>query len=119
MARDESKPFHNPFAQLEARKAELPKGPAQPLVVPLDAGPKGPAWAVVRREKKGHGGKEVTRVEKLGLRPAELLDWCTALKRKLGVGGSVDGDDLLFQGDQRERLTALLTARGVKKVTQG
>ena len=119
MAHDENKPFNNPFAQLAGRKEALPRGPAQPLVVPLDAGPKGPAWAVIRREKKGHGGKEVTRVEKLGLRPKELEAWCTELKRKLGVGGSVDGSDLLFQGDQRERLQGLLTSRGVKKVTLG
>jgi translation initiation factor 1 len=119
MSRDENKPFNNPFSKLAAQKDALPRGREKPLVVPLDAGPKGPAWAVIRREKKGHGGKEVTRVEKLDLRARELEVWCTELKRKLGVGGSVDGSDLLFQGDQRERLQPLLTARGVKKVTVG
>jgi len=29
------------------------------------------------------------------------------------------GDRLILQGDQRQRLPALLTARGVKKVTVG
>lgn len=116
---DEKKPFHNPFAALAAKKAELPAGPAQPLVVPLDAPAKGPARAVLRRERKGHGGKEVTRVEKLELRAAEREAWCKELKQKLGVGGSVDGEDLVFQGDQRERLRELLTQKGVRQLVVG
>ena len=77
------------------------------------------ARAVVRMERAGRGGKEVTVVEQLGL-PASVLDaWLKALKGALGCGGSVEGDALLLQGDHRKRLPALLTARGVKKVTVG
>jgi translation initiation factor 1 len=111
-------PFHNPFASLEKLKGELPRGPETPLVVPLDE-KRGPARAVVRLERKGHGGKEVTRVEKLGLRGDELQRWCKELKQKLGCGGSVEGEDLLFQGDQRDRLESALTARGVQKIVRG
>ena len=43
--------------------------------------------------------------------------WLKALKTSLGCGGQVDGDALVLQGDQRERLPKLLEQRGVKKVT--
>jgi translation initiation factor 1 len=58
-------------------------------------------------------------VEQLGLRAAELETWLKALKNGLGCGGTVEDDTLVLQGDQRERLPPLLTARGVRKVTVG
>jgi translation initiation factor 1 len=70
-------------------------------------------------ERKGHGGKEVTVIEKLGLGAAELETWCRDLKHALGCGGSVDGEVIVLQGDLRSRLPAVLTARGVAKVTVG
>jgi translation initiation factor 1 len=116
---DPKGPFNNPFAKLQGQREALPAGPAQPLVVPLEREVKGPARAVLRRERKGHGGKEMTRVEKLGLARAELDRWCTELKRELGVGGVVEGEDLLFQGDQRDRLEKVLGKRGVRQVVRG
>lgn len=77
------------------------------------------ARAVVRRERAGRGGKEVTVVEQLGLGPSELEAWLKALKTGLGCGGVVEGDTLVLQGHHRERLVKLLAARGVKKVTIG
>ena len=113
-------PFHNPFAALAAKREELPAGPP-PAAAPAskEKEAKGPARAVVRMERKGRGGKEVTVVEQLGLREAELETWLKALKNGLGCGGTVEGETLVLQGDQRERLPALLTARGVRKVTVG
>jgi translation initiation factor 1 len=81
--------------------------------------PRGPARAVVRLERKGHGGKEVTLVDKLELSRTELEKWLKALKQALGCGGVVEEGALVLQGDQRERLPALLEARGVKKITLG
>jgi translation initiation factor 1 len=113
-------PFHNPFAQLAAAREALPPGPAPKSAESAErAEPKGPARAVVRMERKGRGGKEVTVVEQLGLRAAELEAWLKALKGQLGCGGTVEADTLVLQGDQRERLPALLGARGVRKVTVG
>lgn len=115
----DDKPFNNPFAKV-ARDA-LPKGEEPASAAPASAAParKGPARAVVRMERKGRGGKEVTVVEQLGLAPKELLVWLKALKQSLGVGGTVEGDTLVVQGDQRDRLPALLEARGVRRVTVG
>lgn len=112
-----SKDPKNPFASLEKLRADLPAGPApKPEVKPVA---KGPAWAVVRMERKGRGGKEATIIEKLGLKPAALETWCKELKQALGCGGSVDGDSIVLQGDLRQRLPAVLTAKGVAKVTVG
>ena len=109
----------SPFARLEALRASLPAGPSEATAAPAEAKPKGPARAVVRMERKGRGGKEVTVVEKLELRPAEMETWCRDLKQALGCGGSVDGDVIVLQGDLRTRVPAVLTARGVGKVTVG
>lgn len=108
-------PFNNPFAGLKDALGPLPAGPAAPVEAP----PKGPPRAVVRLERKGRGGKEVTLVEQLELRPSELQDWLADFKRKLGCGGVVEGGALVLQGDSRERVRALLAARGVRKISVG
>ncbi len=108
----------SPFAALDKLRDVLPPGPAAP---PKSVPPakKGPARAVVRMERKGRGGKEATVIEKLELPRAELEAWCRELKQALGCGGAVDGDSIVLQGDLRPRLPAVLTARGVVKVTVG
>lgn len=70
-------------------------------------------------ERKGRGGKEATVIEKLALAPAALEQWCKELKQALGCGGNVDGECIVLQGDLRQRLPAVLTAKGVAKVTVG
>ncbi len=116
--------FHAPFEGLRARLG-LPDAPAAAAQEPsAPSAPAGdaaapPARAVVRFERKGRGGKAVTVIEKLGLRPAALEAWLGELKRALGCGGQVEGDALVLQGDLRERVRALLEARGVRKVTVG
>jgi translation initiation factor 1 len=109
-------PKANPFAALDKLRDQLPKGPAPTAT---QAQPKGPARAVVRMERKGRGGKEVTVVEKLGLKANDLETWCKELKQALGVGGSVDGDMIVLQGDLRDRVAAVLEKKGVAKVTIG
>src|SRR5688572_29432013 len=116
LAAPSSAPFNNPFAALAVQKDALP---SKPLPEPVVREAKGPARAVVRMEKKGRGVKEVTVVEQLGLSATELDKWLKALKQSLGCGGAIEEDTLVLQGDQRERLPDLLTARGVRKVTLG
>lgn len=109
-------PFNNPFGALKGVIAIAGPGPeAKPVAEPKT--PKGPARALVRYERKGHGGKEVTLVEQLELSLVQRETWCKELKQALGCGGRVDGDALMLQGDQRERLPKMLEARGVRKVT--
>ena len=112
-------PFNAALAGLAARMGDVPSGPAPgaPVAPAKPAGKPPPARAVVRMERAGRGGRTVTVVEKLELRPAELETWLGDLKRALGCGGVVEGAALVLQGDTRERVGAWLTARGVKKVT--
>ncbi|BDG10653.1 translation initiation factor [Anaeromyxobacter paludicola] len=112
-------PFHNPFASLRDKLGPLPEAPPEPAApAPAPAARPAPARAVVRLERKGRGGKEVTVVEKLELPAAELERWLTELKRSLGCGGAVEGSALVLQGDLRDRAAALLELRGVRKVTR-
>jgi len=108
-----TKKLDSPFSSLEHLRDQLPAGPK--AVEP--AAKRGPARAVVRLERKHRRGKEVTIVDKLGLGADELERWCRELKQALGCGGAVEADAIVLQGDLRSRLPALLTARGVVRVT--
>jgi translation initiation factor 1 len=130
---DSEKPFHNPFTALRGLA-----GPA-PATGGVEGIPQTPAdasatrtkparttealrpipRAVVRLERSGRGGKEVTVVEHLAITTSARDEWLKALKAALGCGGNVEDERIVLQGDQRKRLPALLQARGVKKVTLG
>ncbi len=116
------KPFHNPFAALAPLRDQLPEVLPEPVqkpgAAPAAAGKTYPR-AVVRMERSGRGGKEATVIEQLPLSPVEREAWLKALKGALGCGGKIEGDTLMLQGDQRERLKPLLAARGVKRVIIG
>jgi len=104
---DEKEPFNNPFAAIFKDQASPKKEP------------RAPAKAVVRMERKGRGGKEVTVVEQLGLKGADIENLLKELKNALGCGGAIEQETLVLQGDQRKRLPAILEARGVRKVIVG
>jgi len=117
-APEEPAPFNNPFGDLAERLGMTPAPAPQPTAgVPATPAP--PARAVVRLERKGRGGKEVTIVEKLELPADALATWLAELKQALGCGGAVEGGALVLQGDLRRRVKALLEARGVRKVACG
>lgn|SRR5690606_1473839 len=113
---------HNPFAALRGLRDAM--GPAEEPGDAPTAGPEQPsipadvriARAVVRLERSGRGGKEVTRIDHLGLDSDVLERWLKELKGALGCGGTIEGTSIVLQGDQRQRLPALLTARGVRRV---
>lgn len=74
---------------------------------------------VVRRERKGHGGKTATRIEGLVGSTRELEAAVRDVKRALGCGATLDGRDVVVQGDQGDRLVAFLTERGARKIVVG
>ena len=118
---DDQTPFHNPFGALRDLKERLHAAPEpQPeRVAPRAPAVKGKTYprAVVRMERAGRGGKEVTVVEHLELPAPEREKWLKALKAALGCGGVVEGGNLVLQGDHRKRLPGILAERGVKRVT--
>ena len=110
--------FNNPFASLGPLKDSLPEAPeSAPDAAPTTSAPaRKHARAVVRMERSGRGGKEVTVIEQLELTPPERDAWLKALKSRLGCGGVIEGDALVLQGDHRKRLPQILADKGVKKV---
>ena len=112
---DEKKPFNNPFGGLGGLREALPQGAAPKVKAVKEKKP--PARAVVRIERTGRRGKEVTVIEHLELSVPERETWLTELKSTLGCGGAIEGVALVVQGDQRERAAKWLEKKGVKKVT--
>lgn len=109
-----TKPFNNPFASLEGQREKLPEGASPKADTSVKTAP---ARAVVRYERKGHGGKDMTRIEKLELDDKTLTAWLKELKGALGCGGIVDERSILVQGDHRERVKTWLEKRGVTRIT--
>lgn len=113
--------FNNPFDALKTLRGDTPPASPEPEPAPqtASAAPATVARAVVRLERGGRGGKEVTVIEHLDLAAPLRERWLKELKSALGCGGTIEGDAIVLQGDHRKRLPALLGARGVKKVTAG
>lgn len=74
---------------------------------------------VVRRERKGRGGKTVTLVTGIDRPAAALQSIAKALRKALGCGATVEGTTIVVQGDQTERITEWLTANGATRVVRG
>ena len=94
-----------------------PAAPSTPAAEPLDLG--GAQKVVVRRERKGRGGKTATVIEGIKLPPSGLERIAREVRRALGCGASVDGPTIVVQGDMAARLEPWLLARGAKKVVVG
>lgn len=79
---------------------------------------KKPVTAKVGRETAGRRGKGVTTVFDLPLDEAKLRELAATLKNRCGTGGTVKDGRIEIQGDQRERITAVLEEMGyrVKRV---
>lgn len=70
-------------------------------------------------EKGGRGGKVVSVIKGIMSPPAGKDALCKLLKNKLGTGGAVKGDDVEIQGDQREKIVAILNELGYKAKSAG
>ncbi|MDC0580341.1 translation initiation factor [Bacteroidia bacterium] len=74
---------------------------------------------VVRKEKKGRGGKTVTVVEGYQGNPQTLEKLCKKVKQQCGVGGSVIAKTFIIQGDKADQVVEILIQEGyqAKKTT--
>ena len=66
----------------------------------------------VSMEKKGRGGKTVTLIKGLVGNEDDLKELGKLLKTKCGVGGSVKDEEIIIQGDFKQRIIELLKAEG-------
>lgn len=68
----------------------------------------------LHRESGGCGGKAVTLVKNLALSADDLKALAKKLKQECGVGGTVKDGVIEIQGEQRERIAAVLRKIGYK-----
>ena len=117
----------NPFAALSG--AGLPVGkpvgvPAEPAnmgaATPATNQPKNRGRVDIKRTTAGRGGKTVTVVSGfvgIGLPEKEKL--AKQLRAACGCGGTVKEGNIEIQGEQREKIAAILTAAGFRTVFAG
>lgn len=76
---------------------------------------------VVRLQKqtKGRNGKPVVIVTGLPLNEAELKKLAKELKAKCGVGGTIEDNNILIQGDKRELIQQTLESKGYRVKLSG
>lgn len=109
---------HNPFGALAGVSAAAPEpaGAEEPKSAPsgdaLVFAPK----VVVRREKKGRGGKTVTRIAGIAAEHREPL--AGRMKRALGCGAVVEGEDVVLLGALVDRAADWLEGEGAKRVVR-
>jgi translation initiation factor 1 (eIF-1/SUI1) len=112
----------NPFEALREKLGELPPA-LEPAPSHSTGGSTGPKPVqerlTVRRERAGRGGKTVTIAEGPAFTGRMLEPLAREAARALGVGARVEGAALVLQGDQSERLSAWLAARGYVRVERG
>ncbi len=112
--------MNNPFEKLRALRETLPPGEAKQDAAPARDRPAPRLFlekVVVKKERKGHGGKTVTLVA--GIAPAFLDELCGELKRALGCGARVEDGCVVLQGELVERAVALLEKKGARRVVRG
>lgn len=104
---------HNPFAALTSKHRAVHDAQAAsgavvqraPLPKPLPA-----CKPSIRHETAGRSGKVVTRIKGLPIENLEAI--ASRLRKALGCGATLDGNDLLLQGMLAERAQAWLQGIG-------
>lgn len=120
---------HNPFAALGKNSAppdKLASADVKAVSVGQEACPTrqhregrvdlSSARLVVRRERAGRGGKTITRIE--GLAPVHREEILARLRKALGCGGTLEGDDLILNGALVDRAAKWLQDSGAKRVSR-
>lgn len=114
----------NPFAVLSGAGLPAGKGgapdPAPGVGAGAEKGGKNRGRVEVRRETSGRGGKTVTTVSGftgIGLPEKEAL--AKRMQKACGTGGTVKEGAIEIQGDQREKIAAILADAGFRAVFAG
>jgi len=85
-----------------------------PLVVSLA---KNIDRVILRKERKGHGGKIATTVEIRSGGYLNLKEIAKGMKNRLGCGGKVENGLIVLQGDISDRVSEYFRKMGIEKIT--
>src|SRR3954451_13352383 len=114
----------NPFAALSGtglRQHVAPKAPPPELRNPQSALRNSNRGRIdIRRETGGRGGKTVTVVDGfVGIGLPEKESLAKKMRNACGCGGTVKDGAIEIQGDQREKIAAILSEAGFRPVFAG
>lgn len=121
---DDSAEEDSPFAVLRGQVAADDPGLSAERNTPAPPAPKTPSKGAgapvrVQRERKGRRGKTVSVITGVPGPEARRQDLLKQLKQKLGTGGALEGDNIVIQGDHRDRAVDLLNQLGFKAKAAG
>ena len=105
-----------PFDALKSLMGTLPDGPENtPAGKEKATRPNAAQTVTLYYERKGRGGKEATIIVCPDtMTDDETAELGAALKKAIGTGGSIRGNEILLQGDRREALRKRLAAMGYR-----
>jgi translation initiation factor 1 len=117
----------NPFAALSG--AGLPPAAQVPVSTHAANAPAGSSRAQpnknrgrvdIKRTTAGRGGKTVTLVTGfVGIGLPEKESLCKKMRNACGCGGTVKDGEIEIQGDQRDKIAAILSEAGFRPVFAG
>jgi translation initiation factor 1 len=81
---------------------------------PEDFLPKEEERLVITLDKKQRGGKTVSLVKGFSMKDEDIQDLAKQLKSFCGTGGSAKDNEIIIQGDQREKILQWLLKNGYK-----
>jgi translation initiation factor 1 len=102
-----------------------PEPEPKPAAGPSDANLAAPVLrqknlpVIVGLERKGRGGKTVTVITGVVSPPAGKEALVKVLKTRLGTGGALKGETIEIQGDQRDKIVAILRELGYQAKRAG
>ncbi|HUZ60193.1 MAG TPA: translation initiation factor [Hanamia sp.] len=82
---------------------------------PVESLPPNEQLLTIILDKKHHGGKTVSIIKGFSMNDDELEALAKGLKSHCGCGGSAKNNEVIIQGDQREKILHWMVKKGFTK----